>query len=75
MVEGARRATGTIPSPWRSSFGWDALLKLEAVVSANLHRATRLRQSILQKAFTGKLLTADCADDADKRRNPSVKSA
>jgi len=25
------------------------------VVSANLQRATRLRQSILQKAFTGEL--------------------
>ena len=30
--------------------------ELEAVVSANLWRATRLRQSILQKAFTGDLL-------------------
>jgi type I restriction enzyme S subunit len=29
---------------------------LEAVVSANLQRAARLRQSILQKAFTGGLL-------------------
>lgn len=29
--------------------------ELEAVVSANLQRATRLRQSILQKAFTGQL--------------------
>ena len=29
--------------------------ELEAVVSANLQRATRLRQSILQKAFSGKL--------------------
>ena len=29
--------------------------ELEAVVYANLQRATRLRQSILQKAFTGKL--------------------
>jgi len=28
---------------------------LEAVVSANLQRATCLRQSMLQKAFTGKL--------------------
>ena len=27
----------------------------EAVVSANLRRATRLRQSILQKAFKGEL--------------------
>ena len=30
--------------------------ELEAVVAANLQRATRLRQSILQKAFTGELL-------------------
>jgi hypothetical protein len=28
---------------------------LEAVVSANLQRANRIRQSILQKAFIGKL--------------------
>jgi hypothetical protein len=41
--------------------------ELEAAVSANLQRATRLRQSILQKAFTGELLTADNADDTDKK--------
>jgi type I restriction enzyme S subunit len=29
--------------------------KLEAVVTTNLQRATRLRQSILQKAFAGEL--------------------
>jgi type I restriction enzyme S subunit len=29
--------------------------ELESVVTANLQRATRLRQSIFQKAFTGKL--------------------
>ena len=29
--------------------------QLELVVTANLQRATRLRQSILQKAFTGGL--------------------
>jgi hypothetical protein len=29
--------------------------ELESVVSANLQRANRLRQSILQKAFTGQL--------------------
>ena len=29
--------------------------ELEAVVSTNLQRATRLRQSVLQKAFTGRL--------------------
>ena len=28
---------------------------LESVVSANIQRATRLRRSILQKAFTGEL--------------------
>ena len=36
--------------------------ELESVVRANLQRATRLRQSILQRAFTGKLLTADNTD-------------
>ena len=30
--------------------------ELESVVSANLQRAVRLRQSILQKAFTGELI-------------------
>lgn len=29
--------------------------ELEAVVTTNLQRFTRLRQSILEKAFTGKL--------------------
>ncbi len=33
-----------------------AVEELEAVVFANLQRATRLRQSILQKAFTGELI-------------------
>jgi type I restriction enzyme S subunit len=36
--------------------------ELEAVVSANLQRANRLRQSILQKAFTGELTGADTGD-------------
>ena len=31
------------------------LEELEAVVTTNLQRATRLRQAILQKAFTGEL--------------------
>ena len=31
--------------------------ELEAVVNANLQRATRLRQSILQRAFDGKLVS------------------
>jgi type I restriction-modification system DNA methylase subunit len=47
------------PSPIPKGFGWDALLKQEAVVSANLQRAARLRQSILQKAFSGRLATAE----------------
>ena len=33
----------------------DTAAELQALVSANLQRATRLRQSILQKAFTGNL--------------------
>ena len=33
--------------------------ELEAVVKANLQRATRLRQSILQRAFEGKLLISE----------------
>ena len=33
--------------------------ELEAVVSANLQRATRFRQSILREAFTGKLANRD----------------
>ena len=32
--------------------------QLEALVSANLQRATRLRQSILQRAFAGELVRA-----------------
>lgn len=31
--------------------------ELETVVNANLQRATRLRQSILQQAFEGKLVS------------------
>lgn len=33
--------------------------EFEAVVTANLQRATRLRQSILPKAVTGKLTTTE----------------
>jgi hypothetical protein len=36
------------------SYG-DYVEQLELLVSANLQRATRLRQSILQRAFTGEL--------------------
>jgi hypothetical protein len=35
--------------------------ELESVVSANLQRATRLRRSILQKAFSGKLATSEAS--------------
>jgi type I restriction enzyme, S subunit len=38
--------------------------KLEAVVNANLQRATHLRQSILQKAFTGHLVRQDSSDES-----------
>lgn len=40
---------------------------LAAVVSTNIERVDRRRQSILQKVFTGKLLTADDADHTDKK--------
>jgi len=43
------------PSPIPKGFGRDAMLALEAVVSASLQRATCLRQSIPEKAFTGEL--------------------
>ena len=33
-----------------------AVEELESVVTANLQRASRLRQSILQKAFSGELV-------------------
>lgn len=39
--------------------------ELEAVVNANLQRATRLRQSILQRGFEGKLFCSEkCLSDA-----------
>ena len=43
--------------------------ELEAVVSANLQRAARLRQSILQKAFTGELTgDATCLRDSQAQQ-------
>jgi hypothetical protein len=58
MADEQARPPFSKPSPIPKGFGWDALPKQEAVVSANLQRAARLRQSILQKAFTGELLRA-----------------
>ena len=55
MADEQARPPFNKPSPISKGFGWDALPKQEAVVSANLQRATRLRQSILQQAFTGQL--------------------
>lgn len=40
--------------------------ELESVVAANLQRATRLRQSILQKAFTGELVKPEPSVDIAK---------
>jgi len=81
---GLRRAGKPLPIP--KGKDWPALLakiarqlsvveELEAVGTANLQRATRLRQSILQKAFTGKLLTADDADSTDGKKKKSAPSA
>lgn len=44
--------------------------ELESVVTANLQRATRLRQSILQKAFTGELTReATCKEGLQVQTN------
>jgi type I restriction enzyme S subunit len=40
--------------------------ELEAVVSSNLQRATRLRQSILQKAFSGNLVAQQTVSHGEK---------
>ena len=38
-----------------NGFGRDVLPKLKTDVTANLQRATRLRESILERAFSGSL--------------------
>ena len=43
--------------------------ELESVVTANLQRATRLRQSILKRAFTGEL-TGDANPQQPKAERP-----
>ena len=44
--------------------------ELEAAVAANLARAARLRQAILQRAFSGELVAAEGTDGARPRRAP-----
>jgi len=67
MADEQSRPPFNKPSAVPREFAWPSLLaraerrlsvveELESVVSANLQRATRLRQSILQKAFTGELI-------------------
>ena len=51
MADEQARPPFNKPSPIPKGFGWDALLAREGMVSA-----TRLRQAILQKAFTGALV-------------------
>lgn len=47
---------------------------LESVVNANLQRATRLRQAILQKAFSGELVKATAVDVAKPKRQLQPKA-
>ena len=67
MADEQARPPFNKPSPTPKGKDWPALLaqaarrlsvveELEAVVSANLQRASRLRQSILKKALTGELV-------------------
>jgi hypothetical protein len=56
MADEQARPPFNKPSPIPKGFGWDALLAREGMVSATRQHATRLRQAILQKAFTGALV-------------------
>ena len=61
LARGHQRPSFNKPGVVPKDCAWPSLLardgdELESVVSANLQRATRLRQSILQKAFTGGLV-------------------
>jgi type I restriction enzyme, S subunit len=47
--------------------------ELEIVVNANLQRATRLRQSILQRAFEGNLLRDEQENLSGKAHDPSAR--
>jgi type I restriction enzyme S subunit len=50
--------------------------ELERVVDANLHRAARLRQSILERAFSGRLVKSNVPDKAAgeiKERSPASR--
>ena len=54
MADEQAKAPFKKPSPIPKGFGRETMLKLEAVVSTNLQRATRFRQSILSRAFSGR---------------------
>jgi len=67
MADEQSRTPFNKPSAVPKDYDWPSLLaeverrlsvveELAAVVSANLQRTIRLRQSILQKAFTGELI-------------------
>ena len=54
MADEQAKAPFKKPLPIPKGFGRETRLKLEAVVSTNLQRATRLRQSILSRACSAR---------------------
>jgi type I restriction enzyme M protein len=59
MADEQSRSPFNKKSPILETYSWPELLneqveELEAVVNANLQRATRLRQSVLQRAFSSR---------------------